>query len=226
MDLVRAAIRDPGARAAELARDPAGTVPADASLERVVGIMSERFTPRLLVIDPPSGAVAGVVSAFDVVAVLGSRSPRVARMLRPAPARPAPSAGTLEQTQAEAVMHAGIATSPADAPLRRVAEAMAEHRTHCVAVAGSEPGTHRLTWGLITDMDLVLAAHRGGLAEPAATIAATAPLAVDGDAPLDQVAALMVANEIRHIVVTGRSGLPAGMISTLDVARVIAVGAP
>jgi CBS domain-containing protein len=73
-------------------------------------------------------------------------------------------------------------------------------------------------------MDLVLALHRGALV-PAAAIAATEPLAVRESEPLDRVAALMVEHETCHVVVAGGDGLPAGIVSTLDVARVPVTGA-
>ena len=117
-------------------------------------------------------------------------------------------------------MHPGVTTCPADAPLTTVALSMAEHRIDCVAVAGIEPSDHHLKWGLIGDMDLVLAVHRGAFSEPAATIAATEPIAVLEDDSLERVAALMVEHATSHLVVVARSGLPSGIVSTRDVAGV------
>ena len=68
----------------------------------------------------------------------------------------------------------------------------------------------------------MVALHRGALAEPAATIAATAPIAVKESEMLDRAAALMVEHDISHVVVVGHSGLPSGMVSTLDVAGILA----
>jgi CBS domain-containing protein len=143
-------------------------------------------------------------------------------MLRPAPARPSVSARTLGQARIREVMHPGVTTCPADAPLLEVAGSMAAYRVHSVAVAGVErPGQH-LTWGLVGDMDLLLALHRGAVADPAASIARTEPIAVDEDESLDRAAELMVEHDTAHVVVVGRSGLPSGMVSTLDVASVLA----
>lgn len=222
LELVRAALERADARAAEIAREPVASLPADAPLDQAVTMMAERYVAHLLATEPGSGAPVGIVSSFDVAAVLGGHEPRVARMLRPAPARPLVSARTLSQVRVGDAMHPGIATCPADALLSTVARSMAEHRVHCVAAAGIErPGQH-LTWGLITDMDLVLALHRGALAQPAATIAATEPIAVDEDESLDRVAALMVEHGTSHIVVVGSSGLPSGIVSTHDVMGVLA----
>jgi CBS domain-containing protein len=225
LELVRAALERADARASEIAREPVAVLAADASLEEAVVMMAQRSLAHLLATHPGSGAPAGIVSSFDVAAVLGGHEPRLARMLRPAPARPSPSASTLAQARAHDVMHPGVVTCTADALLPTVARSMAEHHTHCVAVAGIEhPGQH-LTWGLISDMDLVRAVHRGALAEPAARIARTNPIAVEETESLDRVAALMVEHDTRHVVVVGRSGLPSGMVSTLDVAGILAANA-
>ena len=79
-----------------------------------------------------------------------------------------------------------------------------------------------MKWGLIGDMDLVRAVHRGAFSEAAATIAATEPIAVRGDDSLERVAALMVEHATSHVVVVARSGLPSGIVSTRDVAGVLA----
>jgi CBS domain-containing protein len=226
LELVRAALERGGdARTAEIAREPVATLATGEPLEDAVALMAERYVAHLLATEPGSGAPAGIVSSFDVAAVLGGDEPRLARMLRPAPARPSPSARMLSQARAGDVMHPGVVTCAADARLPTVARSMADHRVHCVAVAGIErPGQH-LTWGLIGDMDLVVALHRGALAEPVASIAATSPIAVEENESLERVAALMVEHDTSHVVVVGGSGLPAGMVSTLDVAGILAAGA-
>lgn len=221
LDLVRVALERPDARADEIAREPLATLASDAPLDDAVAMMSERGISHLLATEAATGAPVGIVSTFDVAAVLGGQQPRMARMLRPAPARPSPSARTLGEARVGQVMHRGVATCMADASLHTVARSMAEHRVHCIAVAGIDrPGQH-LTWGLIGALDLVIAVHRGELAEPASSIAITSPIAVDEAESLDRAAALMVEHDTSHVVVTGHSGLPSGMISTLDVASIL-----
>jgi CBS domain-containing protein len=246
LDLVRAALAGADARAGEIAREPVESVPADAPLTKAVSTMAERYVTHLLVSQPGSPAPAGIISSLDVVAVLGARGPRGAPALPLAPAlppvtvvpaapsssrpaapssRPAAGASELGSVRVGDVMRLGITTSPADVPLGAVARTMAEHRVHCVAVAGiGRPGL-RLTWGLIEALDLVRAAHRGALSAPAANIATTEPVAVTADESLSQVATLMVEHDTSHVVVVGHSGLPTGIISTFDVARVLAAGA-
>jgi len=225
LDLVRAALERADARASDIAREPVMTLSADASLDDAVAIMSERGISHLLVTEPASGAPAGIVSSFDVAAVLGGQQPRLARMIRPGPARPSPSALTLSQARVGDVMHPGVATCLADASLPTVARSMAEHRVHCVAVAGIRRPGSNLTWGLVGDMDLVMAVHRGELSQPVATLAATSPIAVEESESLDRAATLMVEHDTAHAVVTGPSGLPSGMISTLDVASILGAAA-
>lgn len=225
LELVRAALDRADARAAEIARESVVSVPADAPLDQAVSMMAERYVAHLLVTEPHTEFPAGIVSSFDVAAVLGGGNPKYARMLRPGPARPSVSAHKLSLARVGDAMHPGITTCSADASLATVARSMAEHSVHCVAVAGVEhPGQH-LTWGLISDMDLVRALHRGALAEPAARIAATEPVAVGEDESLERVAALMIEHDTSHVVVVGRSGLPCGMVSTRDVAGVLAADA-
>ena len=187
-------------------------------------MMSEHSTTHLLVTGT-SGAPVGIVSTFDVAAVLGGAQPRVARMLRPGPARPSSSARSLGEARVGDVMHVGIATCPADATLETVARSMAEQRVHCIAVAGIERAGEHLTWGLIGDLDLVVALHRGALEEPVASIAVTSPIAVGETDSLERAAALMVEHDTGHVVVTGGSGLPSGMLSTLVVASVLGAAA-
>jgi CBS domain-containing protein len=226
LELVRAALARPGTLAGDIAREPVASLPADAPLDQAVSMMAERYVGHLLATGPGSGAAAGIVSSFDVAAVLGGEDPRYARIARPGPARPSLSAGTLAETRVGAAMHPGVATCPPDAPLQAVARSMAEHRVHCVAIAGIEQPGQRLTWGLIGDMDLVLAAHRGALGEPAAKIAARDPIAVGEEETLERAAALMVEHDTSHVVVVGGSGLPSGMLSTREVARVVAAASP
>ena len=222
LELVRAALERADVHVAEIAREPLASLPADAPLDRAVAMMAERYVAHLLATDPVSGDPAGIISSFDVAAVVGGQDPKYARMLRPGPARPSVSARTLAQTRVGDAMHPGVITCPADAPLATVALSMAEHRIHCVAVAGIERSGQHLKWGLIGDMDLVLAVHRGAFSEAAATIAATEPIAVREDDSLERVAALMVEHATSHVVVVARSGLPSGIVSTGDVAGVLA----
>jgi CBS domain-containing protein len=229
LEVIRAVLTRPdGTCVGEIACEPATTLPSDSLLDQAVAKMAELYVTHVLVTDPASGAPCGVISSFDLVAVISGPQPASARMLRPGLARPASSARTLSGARAGDVMHPGVVTCAPDAPLWAVARIMAEHRVHCVAVAGvGDAGAHgrHFGWGLIDDMELVLASHRGSLDEPAGTIVVAAPPAIKESDSLERAAGLMVKDDARHVVVVGPSGLPSGMISTLDVARILAAPA-
>jgi len=104
----------------------------------------------------------------------------------------------------------------ADADVRSLARAMAEHSVHCVVVRGIEHGG----WGIVSDLDL-MAAMRPELADAtAAELAASDPLIIEPADTLQRAAQLMAEHETSHaIVVDPVTGEPVGILSTLDVAR-------
>jgi len=224
-ELVRAARERPDVRASELAREPAATLPIDATLDDAVEVMTVRSISHVVAVDPAAGALAGVVSSLDVAAAIAGVEPRVVRMLSPSPPRPTSSAHDLAQAQVRDVMHHGVTACAADEPLSTVALVMADYRVHCVAVAGIAGGrSPHLIWGLIDDTGLVAGVHRRALAQPVSEIADPAPIAVRETESLDRATALMVEHQRRHLVVVGDSGIPSGIVSTLDVAEILSAG--
>ena len=226
--LIRAALSsDLDRTAADVARDPIATIAPGALLEDAVALMARQDLAHLLVAEPGGAWPSGVLSSFDVMAVVGGRDPALARSIRPGPARPLVSATALSATTVGAVMHPGIVSRTPQTPLNELAGTMADLRMHCIAVAGigrRDDGDEHLVWGLVSDMDVVHAAHRGHLTLPGSNVAASAPLALPEAADLDRAAALMADHEATHIVVVGRTGLPLGVVSTLDVLRIVAAG--
>ena len=200
-------------------------VAPSASLEHAIATMATLDVAHLLVCDAESDWPEGVLSSFDIAAVLSGRDPRLTRMIRPGPARPLVSATRLSDTTVAQVMHPGVITCLPDTPLHELAGRMADLRIHCIAVSGvgTRPdGDEHLMWGLVSDMDVVHAAHRGGPGTLAGELAATTPLALPEDATLERAASLMASHDAAHIVAVGRSGLPSGVVSTLDVIRILA----
>lgn len=133
----------------------------------------------------------------------------------------------LEHATVLDAMHAGILTCAPDASLEEVARMMATHHVHAVAVLGIEPGEQgRLVWGIVSDLDLVRAAQTAeGDAVTAAQVAATEPVTVDVGEPLLAAAQVMQEHDVHHlVVVSGRDPRPIGILSSLDVAGVIAWG--
>jgi len=225
VDLMRAALtRVNRVENFKVTLEPCAALRADAPVSAVVATMAERYVRHLLVTDPETGAPIGLVSALDVVAALGGVDPDLSRQRRAAQHRPPVNATSLRHATVDDVAHLGILTCVAGASLLTVARTMAERRVHCVAIAGIEhPGEH-LIWGLIEDIDIVVAMHRDAVSEPAASIAAKSPIAVEMHDSLAHAAELMVEHDTSHVVVVGPAGLAAGIISTLDVATVLATG--
>ena len=128
---------------------------------------------------------------------------------------------SLDQLLVADAMHPGVVTCPLEAPLRDVAWMMGVYRIHAVVVYG-EPGEDGPElWGVVSDLDLIVAAAAGDFEErTAAGIAATPLLMVEPADTLSRAAQIMGEHQVAHlIVVEPSSGRPIGMLSTLDVAR-------
>ena len=122
-------------------------------------------------------------------------------------------------------MHPGVLSVPLSAPLSRVAEAMAEHRVHCVAATGELPdGRPGHIWGLVTDLELTQIASTEGLEGKTAGGRATGEVVtIEPGATVHHAAELMSEHEVSHlIVVDPLTDRPLGVLSTLDVAGVLA----
>ena len=228
LDLIQAALNaDLDRSAADLAREPIATIRSSAPLEQAVALMAKQDLAHLLVAEPGGAWPSGVLSSLDVIAVVGGRDPALMRAIRPGPARPLDGARTLSATTVRDVMHPGVVSRTPDTPIAELAGTMADLRMHCIAVAGvarRDDGDEHLVWRLLGDMDLVHAAHRHHLTLPAADVAAGAPLALPESADLARAATLMTDHDATHVVVVGRTGLPLGVVSTLDVLRIVAAG--
>jgi CBS domain-containing protein len=135
------------------------------------------------------------------------------------------STKTLETRVAEAMTPTVVHCRP-DTSLRDVAQLMTTRGIHAVYVFGdvlaeNEPPA---LWGLVTDLDLVAAWPV--LDERSAGGTAITPLVmVASNEPLGRAAQLMAESGTAHLAVTDPlTGSPVGVLSTLDIARVIADG--
>jgi CBS domain-containing protein len=101
---------------------------------------------------------------------------------------------------------------------------MATYRVHAIVVHAPSDERGGEHWGVVGDTDLIRVAHEASLDEVTAEQVAASPVLVVTTAdPLGRVIQLMVEHEVTHvIVIERRSGRPLGLISTLDVARVLA----
>jgi CBS domain-containing protein len=114
-------------------------------------------------------------------------------------------------------MTPGVLTCLPTTPLRDVARMMARHRVHAIVVFGSDDQLH--PWGVVSDLDLVAALDTHA---NAGAVAASPVVTATPDLSLRHAAQLMAENETAHLLVIADTGLPIGVVSTLDVARVFA----
>jgi CBS domain-containing protein len=135
-------------------------------------------------------------------------------------------APSLDEARVVDFMHRMIVTCTSSTPLAEVAERMATQRIHCVVVLqvfGRDDGLE-LGWGIVSDRDLVKAAAGGDGATTAGEIAASPPVTIDQDESLSRAAQLMAEHNSSHLmVVAAGQERPVGVVSTLDIARCLAL---
>jgi CBS domain-containing protein len=128
----------------------------------------------------------------------------------------------LDHVRVTDVMHAGVVACAPDTSLREVARIMVERRIHCVAIPDTARGVS--AWSIVSDLDLVGAAAAETVeGRMACDIATSEALAISDDDVLARAVQLMHAHQASHLVVVGAAtGRPVGVLSTLDVAGLLA----
>ena len=128
-----------------------------------------------------------------------------------------------EKTVREA-MHPGVITCLPRTPLHDVARIMSSSGVHAVVVWGDEEDDSEGIWGVVSDLDLVAALARGATeAQAAVGVAGTPAVTVRVEETLERAAELMSTHAIAHLVVVADGPeRPAGILSTLDIARAVA----
>lgn len=119
------------------------------------------------------------------------------------------------------VMTPGIITCAPETSLEAVAELMATHRVHAIAVGGI--AADHLVWGVIDSLALVRALRHPDTQAFAEAISRQPAFSIEPDAPLSDAVRIMDDNQVAHLVVVDR-GRPVGVISTLDIAGAAAWG--
>jgi len=131
---------------------------------------------------------------------------------------------SLEHATVSDAMHPGVMTCEPDATVTEVARMMASHHIHCLAVTAADQHGESPTWGIISDLDLI----RAGVDAPdqAASAMASGPVVtVKPSTPLTDAARLMLAHAAPHLlVIDPGKQRPIGILSTLDIAGVLAWG--
>jgi CBS domain-containing protein len=133
----------------------------------------------------------------------------------------------LEHATVSDAMHPGILSCDADASLSEVARLMATHHVHCVAVIGisHEPFPENLVWGILSDTELLRAGLATGGDERASAAALQPAVSVEPSTPLREAGEIMLKHGLTHLVVVDpKLQRPIGILSTLDVAGVLAWG--
>jgi CBS domain-containing protein len=130
---------------------------------------------------------------------------------------------SIEHATVKDAMRPEVLTCPPDASLRDVARTMASEHVHAVVVAGG--GTGDRGWGIVSDMD-VLRATREDIDERTASWAAASEfLSVSPEEALERAVQMMVEHDVTHLVVIDpAAGKAVGVLSTLDVAGLLAWG--
>jgi CBS domain-containing protein len=133
---------------------------------------------------------------------------------------------SLDHATVADAMHPGILSCEPDASLSEVARTMATHHVHSVAVIGvSREKPECGVWAIISDFDLLLAGLDRGEERTARTIASEQVIGVEPSMPLREAAGLMLDRQTAHVVVVEPgTQRPVGVLSTLDVAGVLAWG--
>jgi CBS domain-containing protein len=134
---------------------------------------------------------------------------------------------SIEHATVGDAMHPGILSCDRDATSTEVARMMATHHVHCVAVMGLSHEQHpeSLVWGIISDLDLVAAGVGGGSDQTAADLARQPVIGVKPSTAMREAAQLMLTHGASHLVVVDPdTQRPIGILSTLDIAGILAWG--
>jgi CBS domain-containing protein len=123
------------------------------------------------------------------------------------------------------VMRHGIITCAPDTTLRTVARMMSGYHVHAVVVVTEDGGGASTPWGIVSDLDVLAAAHDGGEELTAGQVSRTPAVMVSPSDALARAAQLMRANATTHLVVIAPGdSRPVGVVSTLDIAGTLAWG--
>jgi CBS domain-containing protein len=133
---------------------------------------------------------------------------------------------SLERATVADAMHPGILSCEPDATLTEVAKLMSAHHVHCAAVIGiSHEDPECFVWGIVSDRDLLRAGVRDDAPKSARALAEQPIVVVEPGTALRDAAREMAAHGVTHLVVCDPvAQRPVGVLSTLDVAGVLAWG--
>jgi CBS domain-containing protein len=129
---------------------------------------------------------------------------------------------SLDHATVSDAAHPGIVSCDAEATLTEVARLMATHHVHCIAVMGSAEST---VWGIVSDLDLLAHGLSNGTERIAGSLVGDTIISVEPSMPLADAAELMLNRRVSHmVVVEPQTQRPVGILSTLDIAGILAWG--
>lgn len=136
------------------------------------------------------------------------------------PVRYGYSGAPFETATVHDVMRVGLVTCAPETPMRDVARTMTAYPVHCVIVTDVDADAD--AWSVVSDLDLAAAAISNGIDGTAGEAASTELVTVAVGDSLERAAQLMVEHQVSHLVaVDPATSRPAGVISTLDLARAL-----
>jgi CBS domain-containing protein len=221
LDLVRVLLQpEPGRLGAGKATGrEVPVVGSRETLARAARTMADRGASHALVGEGPGRMPAGVLSTLDVLAVLGGVD-AIAAHVRPAP-QPLRAARGLDGATVGDMMRPGIITCAPETAIVDVARVLAHRRVHAIAVLGPARGggdRERPVWRIVDALDVLRAAVAGWAPDRMADeLGTTRPATVGVHESMRRAARRMADLAAQHLVAVSGSGLPVGIVSTLDV---------
>jgi CBS domain-containing protein len=130
----------------------------------------------------------------------------------------------LAQARVSDAMHPGVLNCTPDTPLREAARMMAMHRVHCVVIPERQSLGSAPSFRVLTDRDVVAAAlddaaADGTVGQSTTTAAVTVS---DGESLVTAARRMLEHNTAHLLVLSSASGRPAGVLSSLDIAGLLA----
>jgi CBS domain-containing protein len=123
------------------------------------------------------------------------------------------------------VMRHGVITCAPETTLRTVARMMSGYHVHAIVVTEDDGEGGISPWGLVSDFDVLRAAHAGAEELTAGQVSRSPAVMVSPGDTLEHASSLMREHGTGHLVViSDEDARPMGVVSTLDVAGALAWG--
>ena len=133
-------------------------------------------------------------------------------------------APSFEQARVEDAMRHGLIEAHPWMNIQSVARMMASYHVHSVVISAAGDEGRVRPWGVVTDMDVVRGAREARDRQVGDCISTDLVTVAPGDS-LERAAELMDEHGVTHlIVVDPERDRPLGIVSTLDIARVVGYG--